>query len=253
MLTDLHFYAAAIPAVALYGLAKGGFSGVSLLAVPLMALVMSPVQAAAILLPVLLVQDAVTVYAYRHDWDRKAVLMMLPGALFGIALGTLTAAIVTTGHIRIAVGLLAIGFCLNAWFGRKIVATVALPHHWASATGLSALAGYSSFVIHAGGPPYNLYALPRILSRNTFVGTSGVLFALLNLVKVLPYFGLGQFTPENLTLSAALVPAAILANLAGIWIIRRVSTAMFYKMIYGLTCAVGCKLVYDGLGSVFGL
>ncbi len=258
MLTDLMFYAVAIPAVALYGLSKGGLAGVSLLAVPLMSLVMSPVQAAAILLPVLVVQDAVTVYIFRKTWDRQTLTYMLPGAIFGIVLGAVTAAYVIEGAIRLAVGLLAMLFCLNAWFGAWFGKWVRIQHGKQSAdkavrshslvtsTILATMAGYSSFVIHAGGPPYNLYTLPRIASRDLFVGTSAVFFALANAIKVPLFFGLGQLTLETFVLSTVLMPFAIAANVVGIGIVRYMPTALFYRAIYGLTFIIGLKLAGDG-------
>lgn len=247
MITDPAFYAVALPAVILYGLSKGGFAGISLLAVPLMALVMSPVQAAAILLPVLLVQDVVTIYNFRNDWDGTTLAMMLPGAAFGILLAALTAAYVSTDAIRLAVGLLAIAFCLNAWFGPDLQRTTPRPHALPTAFSLATVAGYTSFVIHAGGPPYNMYTLPRLTGNAVFVGTSAIFFGAANLLKVAPYMMLGQFTTTNLALSAVLVPVAILGNLAGIWLVRRMPRDLFYKVIYALTALVGIKLVVDAL------
>lgn len=250
MLNDLNFYAVALPAVALYGLSKGGLTGVSLLAMPLLSLFMPPMHAAGILLPVLLVQDAVTVYTFRKAWDRETLVRMLPGALLGIGFGTLTAVIVTPGQIRLAVGLLAIAFCLNAWFGSKPAGGTQVPHDWLRSTGLAALSGYSSFVIHAGGVPYNLYTLPRINSRELFVGTSSVFFALINVIKIVPYWGLGQLTAANLQLSAVLLPVAVLANIGGIYLVRRIPNLLFYRAVHGLTFCVGLKLVIDGLRAI---
>jgi uncharacterized protein len=247
MITDPAFYAVALPAVVLYGLSKGGFAGVSLLAVPLMALVMSPVQAAAILLPVLLIQDAVTIYSFRGDWDRRTLALMLPGAAFGIVLGALTAAFVSTDVIRLAVGLMAIAFCLNAWLGPDLKHAAPRPHEPPTAFALSSIAGYTSFVIHAGGPPYNMYTLPRLNGSAAFVGTSAVFFGVVNVIKLVPYFLLGQLTPTNIALSAVLVPAAVLGNLAGIWLVRRMARERFYQVIYVLTALVGLKLVIDAL------
>jgi uncharacterized protein len=255
VLYDPSFYAAALPAVVLYGLSKGGFSGVGLLAMPLLALVMSPVQAAAIMLPVLLAQDVVTIYSYRHDWNGRMLALMLPGALVGIILGGLTAALVSPSHIRVAVGLLAIAFCVNAWFGARIAAwfgsaqqpTALRPHNVVAAAGLSAMSSYTSFVIHAGGPPFNMYALPRLRDTAQLVGTSGVYFGLLNLMKLPPYLALGQLTATNLQLSAVLLPVAVAGNLFGIWLVRRIPKELFFRIIYALTFLVGLKLLVDGL------
>ena len=119
MLTDPWFYLVAIPAVALFGLTKGGFSGASLPAMPLLALVMPPFMAAAMVLPVLMVQDAFTVYAFRRSYDSRMLKLMLPGAALGSLFGWLTASSISADQVRLGVGVLAMAFCLNAWFGRR--------------------------------------------------------------------------------------------------------------------------------------
>jgi uncharacterized protein len=252
MAVDPWFYAVAIPAVVLYGLSKGGFSGVGLVSMPMLALVMPPVQAAALMLPVLLVQDAVSVYAFRKDWDATTLRMMLPGAMTGIVLGALTAAFVSADMIRLAVGLLAIGFCLQAWLGVRQTMPGGTAHSLGNGTVFGVLAGYTSFIIHAGGPPYNMYALPRNATRAMFVATSAVFFAIVNIVKVPAYAGLGQFDTATLWLSATLVPAAVLGNLGGIWLVNRIPVDLFYRVIYGLTFLVGAKLVWDGARAITG-
>src|SRR5919112_3047075 len=108
MITEPLFYVAATPAVILLGLSKGGFSGVGMLSLPLMALFISPVQAAAITLPILVVQDVVSVWAFRHSWDRRNVAILLPGALVGVLLGYLLAARVSESAVKLAVGTVGI-------------------------------------------------------------------------------------------------------------------------------------------------
>ena len=165
MLTDPWFYLVAIPAVALFGLTKGGFAGASLPAMPLLALVMPPLTAAAIVLPVLIAQDVLTVYSFRKTFDVRMLRLMLPGAALGSLLGWLTATTISPDQIRFAVGVLAFGFCLNAWFGHRSGVTASLPHNPASAGLWGTISGFTSFVIHAGGAPFNIYALPRGLSN----------------------------------------------------------------------------------------
>ncbi|MFG1348020.1 hypothetical protein V5F59_24335 [Xanthobacter autotrophicus DSM 431] len=86
MIVDPAFYAAAVPATILMGLSKGGFTGPSVLAQPLLSQVMSPVQAAAIMLPVLIVQDVVSLYAYWRRWMRLELRRTLPAAVAGVVL-----------------------------------------------------------------------------------------------------------------------------------------------------------------------
>lgn len=247
MIVDPIFYAAAIPAVILYGLSKGGFSGVGILSMPLLALVVSPVQAAAIMLPVLMVQDVVTVTSYRRTWDARTLLYLAPGALLGILAGYVFASLVSDAHVRIIVGLIAVGFCLDIWFRPRPQGAVPRPHDWRAGTLLGGLSGYTSFVIHVGGPPFNMYVLPRGLHRDVFVGTSAMFFAAVNVVKVTPFFALGQFSFENLTTAAVLFPVAIISNMAGIWLVRRVPVDIFYRVIIGLTFAVGLFLLWTGV------
>ena len=125
MLTDPWFYAAAIPAVILLGLAKGGFSGVALAAVPLMTLAVSPVQAASITLPILIVQDVVSVWAFRRSWSRHALLLTLSGAVVGIVLGYLLAARVSPAAVGLAVGVIAVTFALQRLWKERRPATAA--------------------------------------------------------------------------------------------------------------------------------
>jgi uncharacterized membrane protein YfcA len=252
MHTDLPFYAVAIPAVMILGLAKGGFSGLGVLAVPLMALVISPVEAASITLPILMVQDVVSVWVFRHSWDGRSVATLLPGALVGVGLGYLLAAHVSVSAVELAVGLTAIVF-----------GTQQVWKHWqplAPAKGASTLkgavcgvaSGFTSQIAHAGGLPFQIYMLPKRLPHEVFIGTSSIYFAAVNWIKVPAYFALGQFTRMTLTTAAVLLPLAIAATLAGAFITRRISGRRFYLVVYLLLIAVGIKLISDGARTFIG-
>jgi uncharacterized protein len=253
MLTDPWFYAVALPAVALFGLTKGGFAGASLPAMPLLSLVMPPFMAAAIILPVLLVQDVLTVYSFRKSYDGHMLRLMLPGAAVGSFAGWLTAASIQPDHIRLGVGLMALAFCLNAWFRSNGGVEAARSHEPWPARFWGSVSGFTSFMIHAGGAPFNIYALPRRLPKETLAGTSAVYFACVNLMKVPAYLSLGQLSVETLKLSAVLLPAALLANAGGIWLVRRVPLGLFYRVLYGLLFALSLKLIWDGGRAVLGL
>ena len=247
MITDPLFYAAAVPAVILLGLAKGGFSGLGALSLPLMALVVSPVQAAAITLPILIVQDVVSVWAYRHTWDRRNVVILLLGAISGIVTGYLLAAQVSDAAVKLAVGVISVAFAVR----RMVVERRKTPPKPAPADVPRGIfwgwvTGFTSMVAHAGGPPFQIYVMPQRLPRDIFVGTGAVLFALVNWIKVPPYLALGQFTFENMATAGALFPVAIASTWAGVLLVRRVSGQSFYTAVYVLLVLVGIKLVYDG-------
>jgi uncharacterized protein len=112
------------------------------------------------------------------------------------------------------------------------------------------ISGFTSMVSHSGGPPFLVYVMPQRLSPPVLAGTSTIFFAAVNLLKVPPYFALGQFTSENLWTSAVMLPVAILSTLAGVWLVRRVSVDAFYGLILGMTLLVGLKLTYDAVSGL---
>jgi uncharacterized membrane protein YfcA len=252
VITDPLFYAAAIPAVILLGLAKGGFSGLGLLSLPLMALVVSPVQAAAITLPILIVQDVVSVWAYRHSWDRRNVVILLLGAISGILMGYLLAARVSDAAVELAVGVISIAFAIRRLvLERRSAEPKAAPADVPRGIFWGWVTGFTSMIAHAGGPPFQIYVMPQRLPRDVFVGTGAIVFALINWIKVPPYLALGQFTAGNLATAGVLFPVAIASTWAGVLLVRRVSGEHFYTAVYALLVLVGGKLVYDGAHGLF--
>lgn len=252
LLADPWFYAAALPAVILAGLSKGGFGGaMGFVGVPLMSLVMSPVQAAAIMLPILVLMDIVSVWTWRGVFDRRTLAYTMPGAVVGIGIGWLTAAMVTADMVRFIVGAIAI-FFVGRWLwqlARHGASHVASPNR-AAGSFWGTVAGFTSFVAHVGGPPFQIYALPLRLDPRVFTGTSAIFFAITNAVKLVPYFMLGQFDATNLTASAVLMPVAPLATLAGAWLVRRMRPEIFYPFTYCTVAVIAVKLIYDGVLDV---
>lgn len=253
LITDPTFYLAAIPAVVLVGLAKGGLGGaMGFLGVPLMALVISPVQAAAIMLPILVMMDVVSLWSWRGFYDRRTLAIMLPGALVGIAIGWLTAAMVTADMVRLILGIVTFLFVLRwlvqlvAGSGRATSHSVPLGAFWGT------VSGFTSFVAHAGGPPYQVYTLPQRLDPKLFTGTSVIFFSVVNAVKLAPYFALGQFDSVNLGTSLALLPLAPLATLAGAYVVKRMKAEVFYPLTYATVLVVSLKLLWDGAAALYG-
>lgn len=232
----------------LLGLSKGGFAGMGALSLPMIALTVSPVRAAAILLPILIVQDVVGIWAFRRDWDRYVLAWMLPGAALGIAIGYMFATLVDADAVLGAVGAVSIAFgAYRFWVERHAAPRVGGASPGWVGTLFGVAAGFTSQIAHAGGPPFQLWVLPRRLPRDVLVGTTAIFFGIVNWVKVPAYVALGQFTRDNLTTAAALLPVAIASTLAGVWLVRRVSAARFYTAIYILMILVGLKLLADAV------
>lgn len=249
---DLTFFLAAIPAVILVGLSKGGFGGAfALMGVPILALVVDPLQAAAIFLPILIVMDIVALWAWRNDNDRRTLLILLPGGILGIALGWATSAYVSPNALKFVIAvstiLFAARYFYQAWWPHAGGEAPPLPHRPVRATLWGTLSGYASFVAHAGGPPFQIYVLPLKLDPRSYTGASVRFFALVNAIKLIPYFALGALDTENLVSSATLFPVALVATMLGAWIIRNLKTEVFYPLTYGLALVTGLKLLWDSL------
>lgn len=247
--TDPWFYFAAIPAVILLGLAKGGFSGIGTAATPLVALYLPPLEAAALLLPILITQDAISVYVYRKGWDPWNLKVMLPGAAVGMGIGWLLASHLPDSAVRIIVGTIGVAFIINSWLKRANVD----PEPKTATSGFvwGGVSGFTSFMTQGGAPPFQIHVLPQQLPKMTFVGTATIFFAIVNLMKIVPYFMLGQFSSQNLATSLVLLPLAILANFAGIWLVKHMPTKLFYQISYVLLAAVSLGLLWQGLSDLF--
>jgi hypothetical protein len=167
VITDPLFYALALPAVTFLGLGKGGFAGIGMVAAPMLALYIPPLQAAAIMLPILLCQDAISVWTYRRDWDAWNVKVLMAGAVFGLAIAWAFAAYVSDASIRLIVGVIGISFVLNAWFGRGPKAVK--PPTTASGMFWGAASAFTSTLIQAGAPPFQMFVLPQRMAKMTLV------------------------------------------------------------------------------------
>ena len=247
MITHAGFYLAAIPAVTLMGLSKGGFAGIGMLGLPLMALAIPPVQAAAIILPILLVQDVFGVWVYRRNWDAPNLAVLVPGALIGILLGYLLAARVSNSAVSLAVGVISVLFALRRLTaGEGAQPLPATRPSRVAGVVCGALSGFTSMIAHAGTPPFQIYVLPQRLKRDVFVGTSVIFFGAVNWIKVPPYLALGQLTYENLNTSLALCPLAVASTWLGVLLVRRVPGERFITVMNALLVLVGAKLIFDG-------
>jgi uncharacterized membrane protein YfcA len=248
IITDGFFYLMAVPAVLALGLSKGGFAGVGILATPLLALYLPPLEAAALILPILILQDAISVWWYRKDWDAWNLKVMMPGALIGSGLGWAFAARVSDDALRFVVGLIGVCFVLYSVFGgasqEPKTKTAASGMFWGT------VSGFTSFLSQAGGPPFQVHVLPQRLPKLTLVGTTTVYFAFVNALKIGPYFALGQFSAKNFATSLLLLPLAVAANALGIWLVRVTPVGLFYRIAYAIVFIVSALLLYQGAAGL---
>ncbi|HEX7953236.1 MAG TPA: sulfite exporter TauE/SafE family protein [Burkholderiales bacterium] len=246
MITDPFFYALAIPAILITGISKSGFGGaMGGLAVPLMALVIAPAEAAGIMLPILCTMDIVGLRRFAGSFDWPNLRIILPGAIVGIAIGTLCFGLLNQGWLLLLVGAVGVGFPLLNWSG------LARRQHPAGVSAVkggfwSTLSGFTSFICHNGGAPLLVYLMPQRLERKRFVGTTVMFFLVVNYVKLVPYYFLGQLRVTNLLTALVLLPLAPAGVYLGLWLQHRITDAMVYRWANILLFATGCKLIRDG-------
>lgn len=251
IITDPLFYVLAIPSVIALGLSKGGFAGVGQMATPLLALVMPPLEAAAIFLPIMIVQDASAVWVYRKEWNGRILAIMIPGALIGIALAGWLAAYISDAAVRVFIGATTIAFVLYSFIGALRIAKEVRPASVPGGVFWGVLSGFTSTICQAGGPPYQMYVMSQRLPKMIYVGTTAVFFAVLNATKVIPYLALGQFSSKGFGTSLVLLPLALAANQLGFWLVRRTPQELFYKITLIVMLLISIELMREGVLDIW--
>lgn len=246
LITDPFFYLVAVPAVLLLGISKSGFgAGFGSLAVPMMAMAVAVPQAAAILMPVLLLMDVLGMAAFRKNVDRRLLLFLLPAGLLGIVVGALLFKLLDA---RVVAGIVG-GFTL-AFLAQRLLfpprPDSQPPPRWVGAL-LTVTSGFTSFVAHAGGPPLNAYVIPLRMAPAVFTGTLAFFFFFINMAKWVPYAWLGLLDLRNMATSVALLPFAPMGVWVGVRIAKRIKPALFYRLIYTGMFLTGCKLLWDAV------
>ena len=248
MIIDPLFYAMAVPSVILIGLSKGGLTGLGVLAVPLMAIVASPMQAAAVLMPILLILDFVAVWTYRKSFDKITLIITIPSSIIGIIIGAVLVSQVNPDWIRVIIGFIAISFTISHWRTAKDRGSKG--HSIFRGTVWGSITGFTSFVTLTGAPPYQMYLLPLKLEQRTYAGTFMIFFWMNNILKIIPFMMLGEMTRSTITTSMILFPISLIFTFLGIWIVRKLPTKIFYEIIYILLFLVSIKLIYDGFTNI---
>lgn len=233
-------------AALLVGLSKGGLSMAGALGTPVLAMVMSPVKAAALLLPIFVVSDWFGLYAYRREFDRRNLWILIPAGIAGVGIGWLSASVVSERGVGLLIGIIGIAFCLNAW---RLRHRPPPPRPADLPRGLlwGSIAGFTSFVSHSGGPPYQVYVLPQKLPKMVFAGTTTITFAAINFVKLLPYWQLGQLDAANLKVSLLLMPIAVAGTFAGVRLVRIIPERAYFVFIHVALFVLSIKLVLDAV------
>ena len=247
----LAFWLLAVIATLLFGMSKAGFGGAAgSLGVPLMALAVPAPFAAAVMLPILLAIDLIGLVVFRGKADTANLRIILPGAMIGVALGWLTFSHVDARWIKLLIGIEAIAFALDRFRAARSAA-IAVPSAPTFLPGIlwSGVAGFTSFISHAGGPPIMQYLMPQNMDKMRLVGTTVIFFTAVNFAKLGPYAQLGLVDLSNLAVSLLLAPAIPIGYFAGYRLLQAVDMRGFNLVTAWTLLAAGTKLVFDGLAG----
>jgi uncharacterized membrane protein YfcA len=246
---DLWFFAVAGPAVLFAGISKSGFgSGAAFASASVLALVVDPGLALGVMLPLLMLVDVASLRPYWGRWHLREALLIIAGALPGVALGAALYRVASPDVLRLLIGTLSVGFV--AWQisikqGWLRIGTRQMPDGAGVVAGVAV--GFTSFVSHAGGPPAAVFLLSRQLGKTGYQATSVLIFWAVNIAKFIPYAFLGMFTLETAKANLMLAPFALAGTWLGVRAHKIVPERAFFALTYVLLTVTGAKLIYDGL------
>ena len=233
----------------LVGLSKGGLPSIGMLAVPILSLVMSPVKAAVMLLPIYVISDMAGIWLYRKEFSLINLKILIPAGVLGVIVGWLTASFISDIAIKLLMGLIGVSFCLNSWL-RKSTHSTTQAANVPKGVFWGTLAGFTSFISHAGAPPFQVYVLPQRLPKAQFAGTSTIVFAVINAAKIWPYQQLRPYSTDDLMSAAVLIPAALIGTVMGAYLTRKMPDVWFFRIIQAGLLLVSLKLIADALTSL---
>ena len=241
----------ALLAAFLVGLSKGGLPAIAMLAVPLLALYIDPLTAAAYLLPIYLISDALGLWFYRKDFSKRNLAILVPAGLFGILLGYIFAPMTSVPVLNTFIGTIGVAYCLKTWLQRDQnlppkPANIGPGIFWGTITGIT------SFITHSGAPPFQMYVLPQKLSKLSFAGTTVILFAIINFAKLPPYLALGQFPRYEPLPTAGLVVVSILGVIIGAKLTKIMPEQIFFIVVQVALFAISLRLIWKAIPQLFG-
>ena len=244
---NILFFLCVVPAIILYGIAKSGLGGsMTLISIPLMTIVMPLGQALAIVLPILILSDAVAVYRFRKNFDAETLKLLVPSAAIGIFIASITFMFFSESLLKFIIGLMGFLFA-GHYFLFKTKFLTPVKKSFLKGGICSVISGFTSFCVHAGGTPLSVYLLPLRMKKEIYVGTRVIFFSCINLIKFPFYINLSIVTIESIKQSLLLFPLAILGISIGYQILKIIEETLFYNIIYILILFSSAKLILDYL------
>ena len=244
---DLLFWLLAILAAIFVGLGKGGLPVVAVLGVPTLSLVMPTISAAGLLLPVYIVSDLFALHAYRRDYDKAVLKISFIGMTIGVIVGWGTAHLLVEWVVTFLIGIMGAIFSFSLFWKRNIGTQSLRTLSYKKGYFWCMVAGFTSFISHNGGPPWQIFTLPLRLPKTVFVGTSVIAFSYCNAIKLIPYYFLGQLDIKSFKVAVSLMITASISVYMGVTIVKRIPEKLFFNIIIYALFFISVKLIWDGL------
>jgi uncharacterized membrane protein YfcA len=228
--------------VLLISISKSAFAGaLGVFAVPLLMLKFSAVEAIALMLPLLIIADVMSVRSFWKKWDAQILRSLVPGAIIGIVIANVMLDFVNPDHLRVIIAIICIVFAIKSICFKKVKLTFLKSRLGAYV--MSASSGISSTMVHAGGPPLILYFSAIGLSQTKFVATAAAFFAIMNIGKLIGAVSLGLLNSDVAFTALAFVPFAFIGNGIGVKITQRINKAVFLNIMNYLLLILGIWLL----------
>lgn len=229
------------------GFVKAGIGGSIGPLVTILAVLVLPVQVAlGVLLPLLIVGDALALAALWRRWELRTVGRLLPGAVVGVAAGTYLLAQADSPLLARLLGVLMLLFVAYWVVGPTLLRSVTYRSRAWHGHLTGVVTGVVSSLAHSGGPPVAVYLLLRRTDPVPFVATSALVFAVINLIKVPAYISAGMFDLDlqlRLAWAVAFIPVGIVT---GRWLVERIDRRRFHQVSVVLLACSGVYLVVAG-------
>jgi len=247
---DFYSFTLAGLGIFLVGLSKAGFGGgLGILTTPLCVIAFnhsghSPKFALGVLLPLLCAADTISLYYYWRNWRAKNLYYLMPGVVLGTVVGLILMNRFSARQLNLSIGIICVAFVFFQLLREVIFraeGAFAPNHSIGIPSGIGA--GITSTFANGAGPLVAMFLIPQKLPKEIYVGTTVLVFAWINWIKVAFFIPVGIITLSTLSVSAQLLVFVPLGVWAGLFLNRIIPEKLFIKCVYGLTFLAGLQLI----------
>ena len=218
------------------GMSKTGVQGITLLAVPYMAMAFGAKESTGIILPMLCLADIIAVAYYKRIADWKVVAKLLPMAIFGFFVAIFVDKLIPTNEFRQLMGwTLVLALVVMIWsevFGKE---NKWMKKWWYAAI-FGLLGGFTTMIGNAAGPVMSVYLLSMRKEKMEYIGINAWFFLVVNFLKIpLQIFVWENISVSTISLNLLMLPFIVLGAWLGIRIVKLFPEKAFRKFIQIVT------------------